>query len=172
MERAYREISNSRYRERFNIACSCLTRQSHDYPHGTWGVKGKLSVSLALPRRRRFSHVMLYFASGMARSQCRFTRFPVPSSFPLLSHSFSPIHTLFSPLIRPPSGSLPSKKTTTRGLVIFVLSLSHSSRTSASNNLQWTMLSPFSPRLPFTLLYYRVHKITCICMRETEKNEN
>lgn len=132
MERAYREISNSRYRERFNIACSCLTRQSHDYPHGTWGVKGKLSVSLALPRRRRFSHVMLYFASGMARSQCRFTRFPVPSSFPLLSHSFSPIHTLFSPLIRPPSGSLPSKKTTTRGLVIFVLSLSlsHSSRTS------------------------------------------
>lgn len=97
MERAYREISNSRYRERFNIACSCLTRQSHDYPHGTWGVKGKLSVSLALPRRRRFSHVMLYFASGMARSQCRFTRFPVPSSFPLLSHSFSPIHTLFSP---------------------------------------------------------------------------
>ena len=33
------------------FACSCLTRQSHDYPHGTWGVKGEiLSLSLSLTR--------------------------------------------------------------------------------------------------------------------------
>ena len=38
-----------------------------------------LSLSLSLASRRRFCRVMLYFASGMARSQCRFTRFPVPS---------------------------------------------------------------------------------------------
>lgn len=31
------------------FACSCLTRQSHDYPHGTWGVKGEI-LSLSLTR--------------------------------------------------------------------------------------------------------------------------
>lgn len=43
------------------------------------GCKRGNSLSLSLAGRRRFCRVMLYFASGMARSQCRFTRFPVPS---------------------------------------------------------------------------------------------
>lgn len=43
------------------------------------GCKRGNSLSLLLAGRRRFCRVMLYFASGMARSQCRFTRFPVPS---------------------------------------------------------------------------------------------
>ena len=47
---------------------------------------------------------MLYFASGMVRSQCRFTG-PMDSLCP---HRFLPSQYGIFPFIRPPSGTLPS----------------------------------------------------------------